>query len=176
MFVMIKFIDRVLNTITMYRLVLYYLIFLLAIAIILCYLGILPYDPLTLLFSIGFLLAVSGITNAIFAWAFKAPANVESVYISALILALILTPARPSHDLLFLGWAAVLANASKYIVAINKKHLFNPVAFAVALTALTIDQTASWWVGTLSMLPFILLGGILVVRKIQRTDLVVSFL
>ena len=27
--------------------------------------------------------------------------------------------------------------ASKYVVAINKKHIFNPVAFAVALTALT---------------------------------------
>ena len=65
--------------------------------------------------------------------------------------------------------------ASKYIVAINKKHLFNPVAFAVAVTALTINQTASWWVGNAPMLPFVLIGGLLVVRKIRRFDLVLSF-
>jgi ferredoxin-NADP reductase len=160
----------------MYRLILYYLIYLLAVALGLCFLHVLHFDPFMLLFSIGFLVAVSGITNTGFARVFNVPANAESAYISALILALIVNPAGLSHDLWFLAWAAVWAMASKYIVAINKKHLFNPVAFAVALTALTINQTATWWVGTASMLPFVIAGGILIVRKTRRFDLVLSFL
>jgi Na+-transporting NADH:ubiquinone oxidoreductase subunit NqrB len=169
---MITFIDTLLNRITMYRLALYYLVLLLAAALALSVGGVLPYDPYALLFSIGFLVAAYGITNTLFAKTFDVSANAESAYISALILALIITPIRWYHDLWFLGWSAVLAMASKYILAINRKHLFNPVALAVALTALTINQTASWWVGSAPMLPFVLVGGILVVRKLRRLDLV----
>ncbi|MEO8398022.1 MAG: RnfABCDGE type electron transport complex subunit D, partial [Chloroflexota bacterium] len=75
----------------------------------------------------------------------------------------------------FIGWAGVLAMASKYIVAIQRKHIFNPVAFAVALTAITINGTASWWIGNAAMLPFVLVSGLLIVRKIRRFDLVFSF-
>jgi ferredoxin-NADP reductase len=173
---MLKTIDDLLNRITMYRLVLYYLIFLLGAAVLLCVSGIIKYDVFALLFSISFLLAVCWGVNWIFARTFGVAANVESVYISALILALIITPIQSFNDLWFLGWAAVLAMASKYILAINRKHLFNPVAFAVALTYFTINQSASWWVGNGPMLPFVLIGGILVVRKIGRSDLVLSFL
>ena len=173
---MTKIVDNVINRITMYRLVLYYLIFLLGAGVVLSAAGILPYDPFALLLTIGFSVAVCAITNAVFAYVFAVPANVESVYISALILALIISPLTGLNDLWFIGWAGVLAMASKYVVAVNKKHLFNPVAFAVVVTALTINQTASWWVATGAMLPFVLVGGLLVVRRIRRFGLVVSFL
>jgi ferredoxin-NADP reductase/Na+-transporting NADH:ubiquinone oxidoreductase subunit NqrB len=173
---MITAIDNMLNRVTMYRLTLYYLIGLLGVAIALSFGGVLPYDPYALLFTIGFEIAACWATNLIFAKAFGAPTNAESFYISALILALIITPIESMHDIGFLAWSAVWAMASKYILAINKKHLFNPVAFAVALTALTINQTASWWVGSAPMLPFVLLGGLLLVRKIRRRALVTSFL
>src|SRR5262249_13993867 len=62
------------------------------------------------------------------------------------------------------------------ILAIGRKHLFNPAAFAVALTYVTVNQSASWWVGSGPMLPLVLLGGGLVVRKLRRFDLVLSFL
>jgi ferredoxin-NADP reductase/Na+-translocating ferredoxin:NAD+ oxidoreductase RnfD subunit len=172
---MMTFVDKWINRTTMYRLVLYYLIFLLGVALVLSVGGGLPYDPFALLFTVGFLLAVSTVTNAIFARTFGVPANSESVYISALILALIITPITSNHDLWFLGWAAIWAMASKYILAIGRKHLFNPAAFAIALTALTTNQTASWWVGTAPMLPFVLIGGILVGRKLRRFDLIASF-
>jgi ferredoxin-NADP reductase/Na+-translocating ferredoxin:NAD+ oxidoreductase RnfD subunit len=173
---MIKSIDNWLNRVTMYRLVLYYLIFLLGAAVFLSMAGILKYDVFALLFSISFLIAFSLLINWVFARTFKVAANVESVYISALILALIINPIKSINDLWFLGWAAVLAMASKYILAINRKHIFNPVALAVALTYFTLNQSASWWVANAAMLPFVLVGGILVVRKIGRTDLVLSFL
>ncbi|MBY0376655.1 RnfABCDGE type electron transport complex subunit D, partial [Patescibacteria group bacterium] len=107
------------------------------------------------------------------------PTNVESVYITALILALIITPPVSFHDtyyLLFILWASVWAMASKYIFAIGKKHIFNPAAFAVALTAFTINQSASWWVGTTIMLPYVLVGGLLITRKIKRFSLVIPFI
>ena len=173
---MIKFIDSVLDRITMYRLVLYYLIFLLGVALILSIFGALPYDPFALLVMVGFSIAACWITNTLFARVFRVPANVESVFISALILPLIITPLASPNDLWFLGWACVLAMASKYVVTIHKKHLFNPVALAVAITYLTIDQTASWWVGNAPMLAFVLIGGLLVVRKIRRFGLVLSFI
>ncbi len=173
---MIKFIDDRLNSITMYRLVLYYLILLLGMALVLSAGGILPFSPLALLVSTLFLTALCWLTNGVFANVFAVPANVESVYISAFILALIISPAQSTHDLWFLLWAGVLAMASKYIVAINRKHVFNPVAFAVALTALTINQTASWWVGTAALLPCVLLGGVLIVRKTRRFEMAFIFL
>lgn len=173
---MIKSVDNILNRVTMYRLALYYLIFLLGAAVLLSVFGVLGYDPFALLFSTGFLIAACWLTNTIFAKAYGIPPNAESAYISALILALIITPLGSPHDLWFLGWAAVWAMASKYIVAIRGKHIFNPVGFAVALTYLTINQSASWWVGDAPMLPFVLIGGLFVVRKIGRFDLVSSFL
>jgi ferredoxin-NADP reductase len=169
-----KYIDNFLDTITMYRLVLYYLIGLLAVAFVYCVLGILHFNPILLVFSTFFLVAICWIANKVFAKVFQAPANVESVYISALILALIVTPAQSFTDIMFLFWAGVLTMASKYILAIGKKHIFNPVAIAVTITALAGVGSASWWVGTLCMLPFALLG-LLIIRKIRRYDLIFYF-
>jgi ferredoxin-NADP reductase/Na+-translocating ferredoxin:NAD+ oxidoreductase RnfD subunit len=172
---MIRFVDHQLNRITMYRLVLYYLIFLLVAAFFISVANPTS-DPFALVLTVAVLLFVSVVTNRIFSRIFRVPTNVESVYITALILALVITPIQSFNDLWFLGWAAVLANASKYIVAIKGKHLFNPAAFAVALTYFTINQSASWWVGSGAMLAFVVLGGLLVVRKLGRFDMVLSFL
>lgn len=170
-----SFIDNFLNKITMYRLMLYYLILLLITALILSFFNFLPFSSVSLLFSSLFIVGICWVTNKVFALTFKAATNVESVYISALILSLIITPMRYLQDLPFLLWASVLAMASKYILALNKKHIFNPAAFALVLTYFTINGSASWWVGTLNMFPFILLG-LLIVRKIRRWDLIFYFL
>ena len=173
---MLRWIDNQLNKITMYRLALYSLIFLLAVALVLTITGGLPYSPLSLLGSVALLLAVALITNTIFSRTFNVPANVESAYISALILSLIITPIHSLGDAAFMFWAAVLAMASKYMLAPGGKHIFNPAAFAVALTYLTVNQTASWWVGSGPMLPYVLVAGLLLTRKLERFGLVLSFL
>jgi len=112
-------IDNFLNRITMYRLVLYYLISLWAVAFIFSFYGILRYDPISMIYSAAVILAVGWLTNDIFARVFRAPANVESVWITGMILILIIAPALKT-DLLgalpFLIWAPVLAMASKYIL------------------------------------------------------------
>jgi ferredoxin-NADP reductase/Na+-translocating ferredoxin:NAD+ oxidoreductase RnfD subunit len=171
-------IDNLLNRITMYRLVLYYLILLLLVAAAFGAFGILPYSPLAIAFSTLVLIFVSWITNELFALLFKAPTNVESVYITSLILALIIPPVMPSVSLLTsaLVWGAVWAMASKYIFAVNKKHLFNPAAFGVAVTGLAMNQPANWWIsGNIATFWIVLVGGLLIVRKVQRLDLVLTF-
>lgn len=170
-----KLVDDFLNTTTMYRLVLYCLIFLLAVAFILSFPGILPFSFYTLPMSVAVLVSVCWITNTLFAKVFKVPTNLESVYITALILALIITPANNLHDFIFLALAGVLSTSSKYILNLKGKHIFNPAAFAVTLTAFTINSSASWWIGTGPMMPFVLLTGLLIIKKIQRFSLVLSF-
>ena len=173
-----KFIDDILNRVTMYRLVLYYLIALILGAFIFGIFGILPYDPTALAFSTVLIIAVCAFTNWIFARAFDAVTNVESVYITALILVLIITPTTASDPagVGFLIFASVWAMASKYLFAIGKRHIFNPAAFAVALTAIVINEPATWWIGgTIAMMPLVVGGGLLIVRKIRRFDLFLSF-
>lgn len=174
---MFTIIDNFLNQTTMYRLLVYYLGGLLVIAAGFSAVGILPYDPLYLLASAGFLAAVSWLFNVGVARIWNVPTNAESSIITALILALIITPDKPYVSFFFLLWAALLAMASKYVLSIRGKHVFNPAAFGVAATALFLNQSATWWVGgNLPMLFFVLAGGFLVVRKIHRWDLVLTFI
>jgi ferredoxin-NADP reductase len=176
---MLTFIDNFLNKITMYRLVLYVLMVFFVASVVLSIFKFLPYTPVDLISSALIILFISWIFDLLFSYVHKAPTNVESVYITALILFFIISPAQGSIYTQFLPlafWASVWAVASKYIFAINKKHIWNPVAIAVVITAFSINQSASWWIGTASMLPVVLVGGLLVVRKIRRADLVLSFL
>lgn len=169
-------IDNWLNGITMYRLVLFVLIVYVVTAIFLSSIGILSFNPLAILFSALFLVGVCWVTQKMFTVVFAAPANIESVYITALILTLIIPPAASVNDYLFVFFAAVLAIASKFMLAIANKHLFNPAAVAVVITAIFAGQTASWWVGTLPMLPVVVIGGLLIARKTQREDMIFYFL
>ena len=172
---MLKTFDLLIDGVTMYKLLLYYLGGLLLVAVGLSMFGDLHYKPLYIALSTSILLATCWITNEVFSYVFKAPTNSESSIITALILALIITPNPTGFGILFLVAAAGLAIASKYILAIHKKHIFNPAAVAVVLTALGPRQSASWWVGTASMLPFVVVGGIIITRKIRRERMVYTF-
>ncbi len=160
----------------MYRLVLYLLMSLLFIAVIFSFFNLLPFNPILLIFSSLFLVFFCGFVNEVFSETFKAATNVESVYITALILALIITPAKSIPDFVFLAWVAILAMSSKYILAIGNKHIFNPVAIAVFLTAMFIGRSASWWVGNLYLFPFVALGGYLIVRKTRKEKMALIFI
>lgn len=171
------FIDAFLNKTTMFRLLTYYLCALLFGAAVLSGFGVMRYDVIDMLFSSAFLVAVSWLTNLILARIWHVPFNIESSIITGLILSLIITPDKPDTQFFFLMWSAILAVASKYLLAVRGKHIFNPAAFGVAMTAMFIGQGATWWVaGNLALLPIVLVGGVLVVRKIHRLDLVLTYL
>jgi ferredoxin-NADP reductase/Na+-translocating ferredoxin:NAD+ oxidoreductase RnfD subunit len=154
----------------------YFLIILSLAGLIFSFYGNLPFDPVNYIFSFAAILSVSLMSNYIFAKYFDAPTNVESVYISALILGLIITPPVSFDQMFFLFWASVLAMALKFIFTIRRKHIFNPVAIAVLITYLYIGNAASWWVGNLTLAPLVLIGTFLIARKLRRWDLVASFI
>src|SRR5215469_8491533 len=97
-------IDSLLDRITMYRLLLYVLVGLLVIATLLSALHLLQFSPLALIASTVFLLVMCWAANTVLAWIFQVPVNVESAFITALILALIVDPAQSSNDFQLLGW------------------------------------------------------------------------
>ncbi len=124
------------------------------------------------------ILAASWGSNWLFARILRIPPNVESVYITALILVLILEPASLT-DLAGLGalaFASVWAIATKFLLTVGRKHVFNPAAAGAVLSALVLDHPATWWVGgNTALLPAVLIGGLLLVRKLRRFDLVGAF-
>ena len=168
-------IDKLLGRLTMYRLILWWLVALIVAGVIFGLTGLLPYSAVDILATTAFLLAVSLVSNAVCAKIFGAATGTDSVYITALILALIITPTAPFSHLPFLAWAAVLATVSKYLLAWRRRHVFNPAALAVIVTSLFLGQSASWWVGNIPMLPIVLVGGLMVVRQLRRGDLVWTF-
>jgi len=159
----------------MYRLLLYVLIILMAAAGGFSFFNLLPFAPLSLLFSVSILLVTCWISNKLLAKLFSAPTNLESVYITALILSLIITPIQTAAEIQWLVLAALISQAGKYILALRKQHLFNPAALAVFLTGLTVQSYAGWWVGNPFMLVLVVIGGLLVVRKLRRFSLVLTF-
>jgi Na+-transporting NADH:ubiquinone oxidoreductase subunit NqrB len=168
----------ILARITISRLTLYFLALLALLAIALAAMGLLPYSPVDMAFSTLVILAACWAVNAAFARIFGARSNPESVLITALILALIMTPFGP-RDCSAIGFslfASAWAMASKYMLPPGGRHLFNPAAFGVALAAAALGTEVSWWIGgSLYLLPAVLLGGAAIVYKMRCYDLVLGF-
>lgn len=161
-----------------YRLTLYYLAAIALAALLLAILGIVHQPALNLAFSAAIAITACLGTNWAFAQVFGARSNWESVCISALIIALIITPAAPGDfaALAFLILVSAWAMASKYVVALNKRHIFNPAAFGAALIGIGLHRTVSWWVGdNVVLLPVILLGGALVLTRLRYYEMLATY-
>lgn len=171
-----KFIDRFLNSITMYRLIGYGLGCMAVVAIVLGFTGVLSYPGFSLLGSAVILLVTCNLANFLLSKFFKVAANVESASITALILFFLLFPELNQEGLLTLVAAGVISMLSKYVLRIKKKHIFNPAAITAVILDLAGSGSVVWWVGSLFMLPFALILGLLVVRKIRRFRLFFAFL
>lgn len=160
----------------MYRLTLYALLFLWITSIVLGFFSLFPFSGFEIFLSGITLCVVSWLVNELLAFLVKTPTNHESAFITGMILTLIVTPATTVSEFWMLGVIASVAMASKYILAIHKKHLFNPAAIGVVLTSLAFGESASWWVGAASMVPAVLVSGYVIIRKIARGDLIYSFI
>jgi glycine betaine catabolism B len=174
-----KTIDKFLDKITMYRLVLWHLIILVLAAVFFSAFNIISFNPVGIIYSAIILCLVSWIANKIFSLQFKIPTNIESVYITSLILCLIITPPQTGEYLSalpFLITASFVAMASKYLVNVSGKHIFNPAAFAVVFTTFVILKGPSWWISVPQLLPLVIAGGILITRKLREFHLVLTYL
>ena len=171
-----KYVDNFLNGITMYKLVLYGLCVLVGVTIILGFLGFLPYSGMSFIYSILVLVITCWVSNLVLARIFRVQANTESYFITALILFFLLFPITAWSDVTIFVIAGVLAMASKYVLAIQKKHIFNPAAISAFILGLFGSSAVAWWVGGTTMLVPVVVLGFLVLRKVKRFELFFAFI
>ena len=105
----------------------------------------------------------------------RRPANWKSALISGLSLCLLLRTNRPELAVL----AAVLTIAGKFVIRIERKHVFNPTNGGIVAMLLLTDQV---WVspgqwGSVAFFAFLMacLGG-LVVNRASRSDVTYAFI
>lgn len=155
---------------------LYALIFFLGAAALLSALGFLPYRPQDIIAQALLFAALCFGLNLFLARVARTDPNPESSLITGLILACIAGPLSLPGEWAVLLVMAAGAMVSKYVFVWNRSHIFNPAAFGAVASALLLSYPASWWIGSMVMMPVILAGGLIISRKIRRAHLVLSFL
>lgn len=165
-----------LQSTTIYRLMLYVLITLLAAAVAASALGILPYSAGGIGLQAAAFAGLCWGVNTLIARVLKIRPNIESALITGLILAAIAGPLTLPRDWLVVVVMAVAAMGSKYLLAIRRSHVFNPAALGAVAAALLLGYPASWWIGSQTLVPLVAAGGLLMMAKLRRWHLVLGFL
>ena len=162
------YLDKLTNQLTMYRLMLYLLSIMAGIALMLAFVDVLQFNPLSMLIGLILLVGTSVVVNYLFSYMFSVRAHGESALISALILFFIFSPPRTPSSFVVMILVAAIAMASKYLLVWRSRHIFNPSAIAAVISGLIGLQYASWWVATGPLIPVTLLLGALILYKTRR--------
>lgn len=170
-----KFLNNLLNKISLFSLVIYGLLVILGYAVILGFMEKLPYSGVEILLSSIILGIVCSAANWVITKAFSLRNKIEPTLITALILALILTPSLTFSGILINIGTGIFAIVSKYVLVLGKKHLFNPAAIAPFLLSIFGVWVTDWWVGSLVMLPVVAIVGWLFVHKLGRYQMFFAF-
>ncbi len=167
-------IQRILSCVdgtTMYRVVLYALSGMIVWAAGAALLGYTFFAFADLMIHSAVVLVVSMLAHVAFQKLSGAPANVESTFITAFILIIILTPTSSAAGITVSALAALIAIASKYVFVYGNRHIFNPAALALFIVGVIGYSNAEWWVGSTFMLPAVLIGGLVLALKTRRYEL-----
>lgn len=167
--------DKLLNRVTMYRLLVYSLSGFLAVAATLAAFGLVGVSAAGIVVSVAVLAIACYATNWLLARVFHASANSESWLITALILACILPPASSPARAALLALAATIAMASKYVLVRRGSHLFNPAALAALVVGLAGILPATWWIATPWLTPFSIWLALVILRKTRNFTMFGAF-
>lgn len=170
-----KQLDALLNSVTMYRLLVYGLGGVALGSILFAAFGLVALDPLDMVISILLLGASVFTAEYIFSKIWRRPMNMESWVITTLILFFIIDPAHSVLSAVILLLAGVIASASKFILAWKGKHIFNPAAYAAAVLSLTAIWPVTWWVGSTALAWLTIPLGIAVIRKLHHETFALVF-
>ena len=176
-------VDELLGRVTMYRLVTVVLVAIAAVSFLFSAVGLLdrsifPLGGMALALLV--LLASSVAASRLLGLVFRVRPHTESAVITALLMWFLYWPTTDPAMLGWLAGAAVLANASKYLLAWRGRHIFNPAAvgavLVVIIQALARMEPAdrlytTWWAASEPLLPFVLVGALLVLRRTHRIGL-----
>lgn len=173
--------DRQLGKVTMYRLVTIVLVALVVIYAIFTATGVI--EGLSTgdnLMCLAVLLVASYASSRALGLVFRVRPHAESAVITALLLFFLFVPVIPvdGADLVWLAVAAVLAQASKYVLAWRGRHIFNPAAagaFLVVVAQEVVgrdDRINAIWqtAATEKLFPFVAIGALLVLWRTRRID------
>lgn len=161
-------VDELLGKVTMYRLVIYGLLAIAATALLLMTVGNIGYTPLLFASSLIVVTSISYASNRLFGWLFGVKAHGESAIITGLILALLFIPPDSVIEFVKLGLVAMIAMASKYLIAPRGRHIFNPAAIAIVIASIGGLAYAGWWVATPALIPVTVIAGGLILYKTQK--------
>ena len=152
----------------MYRLVLFALAALAAIALLLSLAGVIASPtPLELVASFVVLAVVISAVDAAAQRILRLPWRIESSLVTALILLFVLRPGGEPSARVGRAIAGALVSLSKYLIAWRGRHILNPAAFGAAVVSILgafgafewLGTSSSWWIGTPSMaIPVAVLG------------------
>jgi ferredoxin-NADP reductase len=165
---MTTWIDRRLGAVPMYRLVGMTLGALALVALVLTLTGALPFTAPELLASAAVAIVATVAASLLTGMVFRAKVHVESSAITGLLLLFLFQPSLDPTRLGALALAGAVAGASKFLLAVRGRHVFNPAALGAAVVALTQLDFALWWPGSAVMLPFVAVGALLVLYRTQR--------
>jgi ferredoxin-NADP reductase len=174
---MTRWLDRVTGRFTTYRLMVFCLLALFVESLLVALTGQLaPYSALGILASAVVAVAVCYAANRLFAALFSVHAHSESAIITGLILFFLFRPLLDGPGLLALAVASVLAMASKYVLAIRQRHVFNPAAAGGFLAGLIFPFNApTWWVATPWLLPLVTLAALVILYRTRHLSLGIVF-
>jgi len=179
---MTAWLDALLGRVTMYRLIAYCLGVLQVLAVVFSLLGVVPVaTPLAMVVSFALLLVVTMAANLALAALFRVKSHVTSTVITSQLLFFLMFPTLDPLGLVGLAVAGVLAVASKYLIAIRGRHIFNPAAFGGFVASL-IGVAAGqfwkpiWWVGTAWLLPFVIVAAFLILFRTRRLQMGAVFI
>lgn len=122
--------------------------------------------------TIGTCLGIQAILSL---WTGKSLHSLKSALISSLGLCLLFK----ANALETVAIAAVLTIGSKFLIKVNRKHIFNPVNFGIVMgMVLTGDAWVSpgQWGSSATMLYFMGAAALLVLLKVGRIDTSLTFL
>ncbi len=187
-------IDGLLGRVSMYRLVTLVLSAIVAIYLVLTATGVIAgLSTLGNAVALVVLLVASVASNRLLGLVWRLRPHDESAVITALILFFLFVPLPEAAagagsgiglaNLAWLALAAVLANASKYVLAWRGRHVLNPAAAGALLVVV-----AQWAVGrdapinalwqtaaTEALAPFVAVGAVLVLWRTRRLDVGLVF-
>lgn len=171
-----RLIDSLLGTMTMYHIVVAGLVTMSIIALLLMITGALSYSPTSFVISIILSVGTALASNKLFGWLFGVRVHSESATITGLIIALVFTPPVSIIIGLKIMLVVVIAMASKYVITIRNKHIFNPAAFGIVAGSVSGLAYATWWIATPAMIPVTLAVAVAILYKTKRLQMGTIFI
>ena len=176
--------DRVTGIVTMYKLVLMSLAVISAVSIVLSLFGQLgSYTPLSLIESLAVAVAVTWGLGFVASKIARITPHGESAFITGFLVFLVMVPAVNPLGLVGIAIAAAVAVASKYLIAVRGRHIFNPAAIGVFVATLITFVSgnfslgyAAWWMGTPFLLIPVAILGFAVLYRTQRLAMGLAFI